>query len=280
MTIVAARLTAPTAAAGASGRRRCAPANADANGTPAARPTIAAAMIASGSGRAIASRPIAKPPTTKLICTTRGRSSSRPPAGRDTTPRNSTSPPTSPATCADSSPPRCSSVATQLPSTTESPNDAACMTPSGSSRRSKVRGRLRGTGLPLVRGREEDEHEPDRRDDRRGRERRTPARPQRHEREGEAARRHRRGAVEALRDRRGERRTHVVGAADERGGEADAGDEADPDREPRLAPGEARERREPDQHEPAGADETRSEAVAEPARGDLHGGVGERRARS
>ena len=41
------------------------------------------------------------------ICTTRGRSSSRPPAGRDTTPRNSTSPPTSPATCADSWPPRC-----------------------------------------------------------------------------------------------------------------------------------------------------------------------------
>ena len=32
-----------------------------------------------------------------------------------------------------------SDVATQLPSTTESPNDAACMTPSGSSRRSKLR---------------------------------------------------------------------------------------------------------------------------------------------
>ena len=37
----------------------------------------------------------------------------------------------------------------------------------------------------------------------------------------------------------------------------------------------AGERREPDQHEPGGADEAGSEAVAEPAGGDLHGGVGE-----
>jgi hypothetical protein len=89
--------------------------------------------------------------------------------------------------------------------------------------------------------REQHEHETGRGHDRRGCERGAPPGPQRHQCERKPARSHRRRAVEALRDGRGEGRADVVGSADERGGQADAGDEPDPDREPRVAPREARQ---------------------------------------
>ena len=47
--MAATMLTAPIAAPGASGRSRCAPASAGANGMPAASPTTAAATTISGT---------------------------------------------------------------------------------------------------------------------------------------------------------------------------------------------------------------------------------------
>ena len=76
--------TSPTAAAGASGRKRAAPANAGANGIPAATPMTAAAAMASGKGFAIASTATPAPETRKLARMMPGRSISRPPSGRDT----------------------------------------------------------------------------------------------------------------------------------------------------------------------------------------------------
>ena len=119
----------------------------------------------------------------------------------------------------------------------------------------------------VVGGCERDEDEPDRGDETRRRERRTPARPEGDERERQPARRHRDGAVEALRDRRRERCPHVVGAADERRGEPDAGEEAQRDRVPRLAQAETCQGGEADDHEPRRPDRAGAEAVAEPPAG-------------
>ena len=90
-------LTKPTAAPGASGRTRAAPANEGANGIPAASPTTAAPATASANGVAANSAIVPAADTTKLARTTAGRSTSRPPAGREMTPRKRISPPAIPA---------------------------------------------------------------------------------------------------------------------------------------------------------------------------------------
>ena len=59
-------LIIPTAAPGASGTSRAAPASDAANGSPAASPTTTAAAIANGNGLPIASTATAPPPTRKL----------------------------------------------------------------------------------------------------------------------------------------------------------------------------------------------------------------------
>ena len=151
-------------------------------------------------------------------------------------------PPAMPATCSESPPARWSSVATQLPTTTDSPNDAACQTASGAQPQVERPARCvpaRGRTRALAR-REHDEHDPGRRDQRGRRERRTPRSPERHGRQREPTAGHAHSAVSALRDGRADRRAHVVAARDERRRRADAGDEAHRDREDRLSPGRAR----------------------------------------
>ena len=123
--------TKPTAAPGASGRAAAAPANAIANGIPAASPTTAEAATSPASGSGVASAITAAPPATRLPATHRdalARLRMEPPAMRVKKPRSSVSEPTAAATPFDC--PWCSSsVTTQLPTTTLNPNESAWMAP-------------------------------------------------------------------------------------------------------------------------------------------------------
>src|SRR5207248_2557625 len=127
ITSEAQALMKPTAAPGAAGRARAAPVNAIANGTPAARPTTAAAITSSAYGRGRARTIAPAPASTRLAATHDGasaRRSSGPPAARVKKPRRSVS---DPATAAlDFEWPWCSSsVTTVLPTTTLKPKDSA-----------------------------------------------------------------------------------------------------------------------------------------------------------
>ena len=206
---MAARFTSATAAAGASGRRRCAPANAPANGTPAANPRSVAPATATGNGRVTTSRPMPAAATRKLARITPGRPISRPPSGRERRRgrgrgrrRSLRLRPTVPRRARAASP-------TQLPRTTEIPNDAACMTHSGMQATVEDTCAKSHVRPPLGARRHGDHREP-RGSDECGRlERRPPPRPERHERQSSARRRHRGRAVQALGERRPEGRADV-----------------------------------------------------------------------
>ncbi len=96
MVTAAVMLTNPTAAPGASGRMRAAPANAGANGNPAASPTARRRAIASASGEARASRPVAEPADQEARAQKRGVALvGGPPSGRVMMPRKRVSAPAS-----------------------------------------------------------------------------------------------------------------------------------------------------------------------------------------
>ena len=179
---------------------------------------------AASRSRAARSR---RPETTKLARMIAGRSISRPPSGREITPRNSTRPPASPATCSELAARAVQQRHDPVADDDGEPERRGVHRGSGSSRRSTTVGSPRATGARAgSRGASSDEHE------RRPRRRSPPSRtahataPQRHEREREPAAGHAHRAVDSLRDRRADRRAHVLAARDERRGGADAGDEA------------------------------------------------------
>ena len=133
--------------------------------------------------------------------------------------------PSAPACAVDRPVVSSSSVTTQLPTTTLSPNDAAKTTASRSSRRSRASapsGHATVRRAPRSRtraGRRPAASAGDSGDDDRARVRRPPAeRPeqQRHDRERDAAACRGDTAVEALRERRSAGGAHVVAATDER----------------------------------------------------------------
>ena len=273
--------TIPIAAPGASGSRRAAAAKHGANGSPAAKPTTAAASDRERQRLRDREHRDAGAADEEAQAQKPRWPASRPPSGRETTPANSVRPPAIPATCSESPPARWSSVTTQLPMITENPNDAECIAASGSSRRSATLGSTRaGAGRLRLARRLGDEQHARQRDDHRRRERRLPRSPQRHEREREADRPHAARAVEALRERRADRLPDVVAARDERGRGADPDDRPHADREPGLAPRERGRRAGRDDQQPAAADEPRADPVAEPARRHLQQRVRDEERRS